>query len=99
MADNSDQAPQDDRAKVSRHDETPLASHGASYRSLHDPLQRQAWLESLSPEELEAVRVMAWDKVLRSRKVNVNGTVSGMVVFGSPAAATATHAPPSLCLR
>lgn len=35
--------------------------------------KRQAYLESLSPQQLEAVRAYAWDKLLRSRKVKVNG--------------------------
>jgi hypothetical protein len=38
-------------------------------------VQRQEWLESLSPEELESVRSYAWEKLLRARKVKVDGKV------------------------
>ncbi|KAL4539971.1 hypothetical protein Ndes2437B_g01693 [Nannochloris sp. 'desiccata'] len=35
--------------------------------------KRQAWLESLSPEQLETVRGYVWEKLLRARKVKVDG--------------------------
>ncbi len=42
-------------------------------------MQRQAWLESLSPEQLEAVRGYAWEKLLRARKVKVDGKVRSIL--------------------
>jgi hypothetical protein len=39
----------------------------------HPCLQRRRWLESLSPNDLESVRSYAWDRLLRARKVKVDG--------------------------
>lgn len=42
---------------------------------LSPDLQRQAWLKSLSSEELQAVREYAWDQLLKGHKVVVDGKV------------------------
>jgi hypothetical protein len=78
MADNGDQAPQDDATKVRHFIEASLTCHDDWFSHIFPHTcasHRQTWLESLSPDELEAARAFAWDKVLRSRKVNVNGKV------------------------
>lgn len=36
----------------------------------------RAWLDTLKPEELQQLRSYAWDRLLRARKVNVDGKVS-----------------------
>ena len=79
MADKGTKEPKDDRSKVgyilNMTINNYLWSHNAHWLYFLHIVQRQAWLESLSPQQLEVLRSYAWDKLLRTRKVKVDGKV------------------------
>ena len=48
-----------------------LTAPGLDWRSQ----ERREWLASLAPEQLDQLRAYAWDRLLRARKVEVDGKV------------------------